>query len=177
MELSHKVRRVSTRYSSLLNSKHMLRERERGVGGSEGWRKRAPLRCGQYGGGEKAPAKLKNIMRDQNDLSAISLKQLLVLLTFHQKPTTKTKENIFLSCANKTLTNFLHNRQLFSISQPPTHIIPSLPFPFFPLFPLSFCWPHEFPSWRLDAVCSEFLVSALCPIPCHSLLVIPESWH
>lgn len=29
----------------------------------------------------------------------------------------------------------------------------------------------------LDVVHSEFLVSALCPIPSHSWLVIPESWH
>lgn len=36
-------------------------------------------------------------------LPAITLQQLLVLLTFHKKPTTKTKENMFLGQGNKSI--------------------------------------------------------------------------
>ena len=77
---------------------------------------------------------------------------------------------------------FFCNRRLF-FNHSPTHShnssssVPPPPFPF------SLCFQclsvdHMGSSHdALDVVHSEFLVSALCPIPSHSLLVIPESWH
>lgn len=118
-----------------LNSKHMARETERGGDGGMERRRSfqgvADVMVNSSG--------CETIMRDQKKITGRAVFQpLLVLLTFHKKPTRKTKENMFLDGEIRHLQAsffFSATGDSFSIIHPPTHPIP--PQVFLPLLSLS----------------------------------------